>query len=60
MGYIAQEAIEVGVWEGLCWRQTFRGMQQQGSKEVGAYTSRGLERVMLEGEFSWGIAQEAI
>ena len=36
------------VQKGLCWRKSFREIQQQGAIEVGGYRSRGLERAVLE------------
>ena len=44
------EATEVGFWKGLCWRESFRGIQQQAAIEVGGHTSEGLERAVLERE----------
>ena len=43
-----QEAIEVRVLEGLCWRERFRGIQQQEPIDVRGNRSRGLERPVLD------------
>ena len=41
---------KVGVWKGLCWRESIRRIQQQEAIELGGYKNRGLERSVLEGE----------
>ena len=53
---IEVEGIEVGVWQCLSRRRaklSGRGL------EVGGYRSRGLERIVLEGELSGDIAAGA-
>ena len=42
----------MGVWKELCWRESFRGIQQQEAIEVRSYRSRVLERLVLDGELS--------
>ena len=47
------EAIEVGVWKRLCWRESFQRIQQQQEAiEVGGYRSMCLEKAVLERELS--------
>ena len=57
-GYRSRGATEVGVWKGLCWRVSFRRIEQQGAIEVEGYRSRGLERIVLEGELLGDIAAD--
>ena len=44
------EAIEGGIWKGLCWREGFRWIQQHDNIEVRGYRRQGLERHVLERE----------